>query len=513
MSKTLFKIVSIIACTLLYIGCAHEQEAVQPSPRLDDGYGRASMSFPTGIEATSNIRLDKRFPRRVHSGQAYQYTIDVTNLTQLDLENVNIVETFPSSFQVISTEPAIYDTSGDKVAWALGKLEKGGTRTIIVKGVAKDTSDVPCCTEANFKVPALCLNTTVVDSGLQLAMSAPNQKVLCDAIPLNYTVKNTGQSNLRNVVVQSTLPSSVTTAQGGQTVNIDVGPLGPGETKTVSSDVQAKSAGNFSFSSTAKAYPSLLFQGGDAENANITASSETVATQVVQPQLSIQSTGSTDKQYVGRNVNFDFDVSNTGDANAESTVVTASIPANTSFQSASAGGTAVSGNTVSWDLGALGANQSKSVSMVLSALAAGTAATTAQANAQCARAVTASADRPLVGVAALLLELIDVSDPLEVGQSTQYQIQVTNQGNAMATNVQLTGAFEDMSYVTSGGHTTISHSGRDLTFGGFSLAPKEVASWSVTLKATGVGDHRFRLIMNSDQLTRSVEETESTTVY
>ena len=46
-----------------------------------------------------------------------------------------------------------------------------------------------------------------------------------------------------------------------------------------------------------------------------------------------------------------------------------------------------------------------------------------------------------------------------------------------------------------------------------SLAPKAKATWRVTVKALKAGDVRFTAVMNTDQLTRPVQETEATHLY
>ena len=45
------------------------------------------------------------------------------------------------------------------------------------------------------------------------------------------------------------------------------------------------------------------------------------------------------------------------------------------------------------------------------------------------------------------------------------------------------------------------------------LAPKAKATWEVQVKSIKPGDVRFKVNMNSDQLDRDVEETESTNFY
>ena len=61
----------------------------------------------------------------------------------------------------------------------------------------------------------------------------------------------------------------------------------------------------------------------------------------------------------------------------------------------------------------------------------------ATAQAKCASAVTAVAQTEFSGLSALLLECVDVTDPIEVGQQETYIITVTNQGSANDKNIKI----------------------------------------------------------------------------
>ncbi len=481
-------------------------EPSSPKLALFEGNGWATESIGY------NIFIQKHFPKKVYSGQPYEYTIEVTNLSDLALENVNIIETFPKSFKVLSTDPAIHDTSGDKVAWALGQMGPHEKRLIKVRGVAENGDQVPCCTQANFKHPDLCLATEVIDPGLRLNVSAPHEVLRCDAIPLEFVVQNSGQSELENVVILPNLPSQSISSETGKAPTLKVGSLAPGQSKTLRTVVDALPAGGYSFSGVAQGDPAQLFEGAEALN-NLRADSGTVNVKVLNPELKVAaSTEGGEKQVIGRTIKYVFEVTNTGDGVADGSVLMASIPGNASFRSASDNGQPSRGG-VEWDLGSIQPNGSRKVSMTLVGNSAGSASAMAAVDGVCVTTASASTSMPVVGVAALLLEAIDSQDPLQIGESTQYEIRVTNQGNGPATNIRLVGKFEDMKYVTSQGHTPIENAGKDLMFGAFSLEPKQTVSWVIQLEATALGDQRFKIIMNSDQLTRPVEETESTTVY
>ena len=108
--------------------------------------------------------------------------------------------------------------------------------------------------------------------------------------------------------------------------------------------------------------------------------------------------------------------------------------------------------------------------------------------------------------------MVDISDPIAVGNNETYVITATNQGSAPDTNIRITCTLENtQQYVSSSGATTGSSAGSTITFAPLAtLAPKAQATWRVTVKAVKAGDVRFTAVMNTDQLTRPVQETEAT---
>ena len=121
----------------------------------------------------------------------------------------------------------------------------------------------------------------------------------------------------------------------------------------------------------------------------------------------------------------------------------------------------------------------------------------------------------MLGIAAILLEVIDVTDPIEIGDNETYEIAVTNQGSDYSTNIRITCTLEDtMQYVSSSGPTKGTLDAKTVTFDPLaSLAPKAKTTWKVVVKALSAGDVRFKVEMIEDCLKRPVEETEATNFY
>jgi len=146
---------------------------------------------------------------------------------------------------------------------------------------------------------------------------------------------------------------------------------------------------------------------------------------------------------------------------------------------------------------------------------AGTLINSATASAYCADAVTSTVRTLVKGIPAILMEVIDVDDPVRVGERATYVIRVKNQGSALATNIRIVCILEDyVRYVSSAGATSGSQEGQTIRFLPLgTLAPKAEVAWRVVVEAVRVGDMRFKAILNMDELSRPVEETESTHLY
>src|SRR5207249_4778239 len=132
--------------------------------------------------------------------------------------------------------------------------------------------------------------------------------------------------------------------------------------------------------------------------------------------------------------------SNTGNANATGVVITDTIPVNTSFVSATGGGTLAAG-VVTWNIGALAAGASSSVQLVVqvaSPLANGTVITNGTYSIdrnETAPTAGASITTTVASTPTLTISKTDAPDPVVAGANITYTINYSNSGNANATGV------------------------------------------------------------------------------
>ncbi|UCG47390.1 MAG: DUF11 domain-containing protein [Phycisphaerales bacterium] len=446
------------------------------------------------------IRLEKVLPKEVELTKPFDYSIKVTNLTDMTLAGVAISETLPPNFRSTGADPTAR-IDANMLVWEIPSLAPKDSNHITVSGFATDTNPHKHCTRVVTPVIPACASVKVVHPRLQLAKTAPAEASLCDPIPVKFVVTNTGTGSADGVRIVDSLADGVQTHDGKSELVLNAGTLNAGDSRQFEAELRATKTGSFTSKATASSKSGLSAESGQT------------TTIVGQPLLTISQTGP-ERQYLGRPVTYEITVTNKGDISAKNTVIECAIPSGVTSIKATAGAK-LTGSSIVWEIGTLTPNGSRAVRVSYSPTQETTITNKATANAYCAESVTALAKTDVTAIPAVLLEVIDVEDPIEVGGSTTYVITVTNQGSATDSNISITCTLEDnMTYVSSTGATGASVDGATVQFAPLAnLGPKAKATWRVVVEAVKPGDVRFKVTMNTDQLTRSVEETEATRVY
>ena len=467
------------------------------APRM----GKASHVYPY-VEGNI-LKVETMVPEEARINEIFDYQIKVTNLTDMALKNVKVTDYVPDEIQIKSSEPQVTQRMENFAHWMLGDMRPHESTMITVSALAQQRGRFASCAKASYDL-GTCAEISIVEPKLLITKTAPSEIIRCDRIPLSYVVRNTGDGYACDLKIEDTLPAGLTTAEGQDHIKYTLEMLGPGESKEFKTMTDATKTGTFASKAV------LTSRTSGTVHSNMT------ETSVREPVLTIAETGPS-TQYIGKSLTYEITLTNKGDAIAKNTVVEAMVPEEANFSSATHNGqfTRSSPGKVTWDIGNLQPNTSRKLNMVLTSNQIGSLKTKVLAKAYCAEAVSTSAETMLSGIPGILLEVVDVADPIEVGQNETYLITVTNQGSADDTNIQVTCMLEEnMQYVSSSGPTQGAVVGDKITFGPLSkLSPKAQAKWQITVKALSVGDTRFKTMMKSDQLERFVEETEATRIY
>lgn len=456
-----------------------------------------SMTYPNAEYGI--IQVDKVMPKEVGLSEPFDYSIKVTNLTDITLADVMVAEELPSDFEFTNASPtATKDTN--KLMWRIDSLGPKASRHIIVSGKGIHTNYIECRTTITHAVQVRS-NVQIVQPKLNLTMTAPAEVLLCDPIPVEFVVTNLGTGSAQNVKIIETLPAGLQTVDGKSDILFEVGILTAGQSQQFSTQLRATKTGAYVNKAVVSSATGLI------------AESVPKVINVRQPKLRIVKT-SPKRQYLGRQLAYEITIINEGDGPAKNTIIEDTMPAGVTSVEATSGAK-ISETKLVWELGTLAPNDSRQIRVSYIPTKPGTLTNSITATAYCADAVTASTSTSVVGIAAIQLEVVDLDDPIEVGGNITYVITVTNQGSAADTNIRIVCALEDkIQYVSSAGATVGSIMGNTVSFAPLnSLAPKDKATWRLVVRGVRPGDVRLGTTMSSDQLTRPVEETEATYIY
>jgi len=502
MRKLLAILLLVVFVVASGCNCMQTEPVAKPKPAPTPAPAPAPVVAKTTkvVFSPQAIMIEKVAPANVMVNEPFEYRLQVTNMTNQMLSEVQIEDTLPNNFKYTGSTPE-GTLRGNVLVWNLGEMKAEETRAFVVKGMATGIGSLRNCANATFKFYT-CAETQVVQPALELVKAATAEVSICDPITLTFTVTNKGTGDAKNIQITDTLPAGLTTMDGASQIamKVDALPAGRSATKTV----QVKATKNGTYENKAMA----------VADGNLKTESNVTRTKVTQPVLTIDKTASREWEYGGRRVEYTITVANKGDGVARNTVVTDTVPAGVEQIQIGGGGTQA-GGVITWNVGELAPGASKQYTVSYLASTLGKISNTATAKAACAQDVSDTVATQVRGIPALLLEVIDVSDPIEVGHDETYIITVTNQGSSTATNIKIACGLEDtMQFVSAGGATQGSAAGLNVTFAPLaSLNAKAKATWKVEVKGVKIGDARFKVSLNADQIERSVDETESTHFY
>jgi uncharacterized repeat protein (TIGR01451 family) len=234
-----------------------------------------------------------------------------------------------------------------------------------------------------------------------------------------------------------------------------------------------------------------------------------------QPKLTL-AIGGPAKCMVRGEPTFNLEVANPGTSATEPIQVAIAFPEGLDFVSAGDDGAFdAAARTVTWNLGSAGAGMKRTLCVKAKSTLAGAMAVRAVAQAGPKLNARAEAIIHADGVPALLFEVADVEDPVEMGKEALYEIKLANTGTMPCTNIRITATLSE-GLVPTQVASTVPHQlvGQTMVFEPVAKLPvKGELLLRVKAKGTVPGDHRFKVQLSCDQFKQPVVKEESTSFF
>lgn len=138
----------------------------------------------------------------------------------------------------------------------------------------------------------------------------------------------------------------------------------------------------------------------------------------------------------------------------------------------------------------------------------------ATAKGVCAEPVSTACDVLIQGVNAILVEVVDDPDPIQVNEATTYTVKVTNQGGGLdLVDVTVKAMFPDeIEPSTPSNNGTVA--GKNVTWPVVpKLGLKQTLTYTVKGKGLKAGDARLKVEVTTQARQTPITELELTTVY
>jgi|GEM_PF-5339099 len=404
-------------------------------------------------------------------GQTVAFDIEVTNNSDIPASDIIIKELLPSSFTYVDHQVSRGDFNTQSNNWEIESLPAAATETLTItvlpNQVGTFTNSVyisqaePLDTIAsNNSSSADVTIKEVVIVETPIADLSINKTVQNDTIDLGETVAfdievtNNSDIPASNIIIKELLPSSFTyvdhqVSRGDfntQSNNWEIESLPAAATETLTITVLPNQVGTFTNSVyISQAEPLDTIVDINSSSADVTIEELIVLTPTV--DLSINKTVQNDTIDLGQTVAFDIEVTNNSNIPASDIVVEELLPETLSYQTHNA--TIGSFNIMSnlWELETLAANETATLSLTVLANQAGKIINVANINkSEPADTITANNSSSttlvvkdeeivIIPTADLSINKTVLNDNIEIGETTTFSIEVTNNSDTTATNI------------------------------------------------------------------------------
>lgn len=445
------------------------------------------------------VTVEWRKQSDLNVGQECLCHLIVKNAGQTAAKEMELQAYFPESVRLVDAKPA--PSSSDRyLGWKVEELKPGEERTIEITMIPLQRGEINTRAEVRFSGIANG-SFAVAEPMLEINVEGPRQVLIGESAAQIVTVSNPGTGIASHVQIEAVIPEGLEHARG-QRLQMDLGNLNPGESRSVRLALAAAKGGEQHLTVNARAESGLIR----------TATSDVM---IIAPNLtaSIQGPG---LRYLGRQASFVMSVANAGEAATDNVQMRYKMPSGFDFVSADRGAQYDAANgLVTWFIGRLERGQKSEIKVTLLARQNGEFKHLARASSEHGAIADAEFTTIVEGTSSLSVQVKDMEDPVEVGSEMVYEIRVKNEGSAPAKGVSLSGELaEGMMLVNAEGPSDFLSEGNTVVFRSLpEVGAGQTVVFKVKVKVNSPGSRRFRAHLSSESISEPLTAEEMTKFY
>jgi uncharacterized repeat protein (TIGR01451 family) len=463
-----------------------------------DGTGKPGERALEGAQKPA-LFIQKFAPGEIQVGKPAKFVVQVRNVGVQAADDVVLRDEVPQGTRLISTSPSA-QANGNQLVWQLGKLSAGEERSLEMQLMPMAEGEVGSVATVSYSAQA-SVKTRCTMPQLAIRMTSADKVMIGQEHRVKIELQNPGSGDATGVMLFENVPENVRHASG-PALEFEIGTLRAGETRELELVLHAEKAGKVVNVLTARAEGNLQVQ-------------QQVEFEVIAPALEVAVSGP-ERRYLERPATYEVSVENPGTAPAHDVQIITKLPKGMRFVRANnMGEYDAATHAVYWSLAELPEGESGKVELVTMPVETGPQ--TLEVESRAGQGLTDQAKQQILveGLAAIMFEVRDLEDPIEVGGETGYEIRVVNQGTKAATNVQIAVHLPPgMQIVSAEGETQHSTRGAALIFDPLpQLLPKADTLYHVRVQGLQAGDQRVNVEVNTDDLAQPIRREESTRVF
>ena len=438
-----------------------------------------------------SLRLETVGPSTITVGKPASYRVRVQNTSALAAHDVFIKVIMPANVRSLGGDATSGTAqmktlpAGSYMGWSLPELRPQSDEELELIITAQDNRLLKLDFEWTLKPASSTAHIEVLQPKLQMTVSGPPEIIFGAAADYTIVVQNPGTGVAENVVL--TLASGQQEGESKQ-----LGTIEPGGRREISLQLAARQAGKLSLHAVASA------DGGIKTEA-----SEEIL--VRRANLKIVAAGPRTQYYAGDNADFQLEVENSGDADAQDVVVNVVLPPGAKALSQA---TSASAGTLQWPVGTLRAGEKRTIEFRCEMMIPGDNRIEFHAQAPGGLTATEKLTTYVEALADLKMIVNDPKGPVSTGENVEYEVLITNRGTKAAHHVTILAQFSTgIEPIASEGSPAEIVPGQVMFHPLDHLQAGETKALKITARAEEDGAHRFRVEVKCiDPETRLVAE-------